>query len=102
MILRGSLESKHQRQRHLRVSVNLSDESTTPTPAIEESQPGSTTTQQKTSSMQEFYQLFQGLLSITLGLTKLFYLCVDILFPQHCPELFARSSHRYGLLKNVG
>jgi ATP synthase protein I len=60
--------------------VNLSDESTTPTPAIEESQPGSTTTQKTNSSMQEFYQLFQGLLSITLGLTGIIFICVWIFY----------------------
>lgn len=60
--------------------MNLSDESTTPTPAIEESQPGSTFTQTKNSSMQEFYQLFQGLLSITLGLTGIIFICVWIFY----------------------
>ncbi|AFY89701.1 MAG: hypothetical protein CLLPBCKN_005219 [Chroococcidiopsis cubana SAG 39.79] len=60
--------------------MNLSDESTTPTPATEESQPGSTTTQDKTSSMQEFYQLFQGLLSITLGLTGFIFISVWIFY----------------------
>ena len=31
-----------------------------------------------------------------------FYLCVDFLFAQHCPELFDRGMHRCGLLENVG
>jgi ATP synthase protein I len=60
--------------------VNLSDESTTPTPATEESQPGSTTTQKTSSSMQEFYQLFQGLFSITLALTGIIFISVWIFY----------------------
>ena len=60
--------------------MNLSDESTEPT--LETggiSQPGSTATE-TTESMQEFYQLSQELLAITLVLTAVTFICVWIFY----------------------
>jgi ATP synthase protein I len=60
--------------------VNLSDESTEHTPQTgENSQPGSATSQ-ATESMQEFYQLSQELLMITLVLTGIVFICVWIFY----------------------
>jgi ATP synthase protein I len=60
--------------------VNLSDESTEHTPQTgENSQPGSATSQ-ATGSMQEFYQLSQELLMITLVLTGIVFICVWIFY----------------------
>ncbi|HLO87061.1 MAG TPA: ATP synthase subunit I [Nostocaceae cyanobacterium] len=50
--------------------MSLSDESTVPTPTTEQNaQPGFDDTEPANSSMQEFYQLYQELLVITLVLT---------------------------------
>ena len=60
--------------------MNLSDESTEHTPQTgENSQPGSATSQ-ATESMQEFYQLSQELLAITLVLTAVTFICVWIFY----------------------
>lgn len=60
--------------------MNLSDESTEPTPETGGiSQPGSTATE-TTESMQEFYQLSQELLAITLVLTAVAFTCVWIFY----------------------
>lgn len=60
--------------------VNLSDESTKPTPETRvNSQPGSTATQ-TTGSMQEFFQLSQELLNITLVLAGIIFICVWIFY----------------------
>lgn len=60
--------------------MNLSDESTEPTPETGGiSQPGSTATE-TTESMQEFYQLSQELLAITLVLTGVVFICVWIFY----------------------
>lgn len=59
--------------------MNLSDESTEHTPPTGDSQPGSATSQ-ATGSMQEFYQLSQELLMITLVLTGIIFICVWIFY----------------------
>ena len=60
--------------------MNLSDESTEPTLETGDiSQPGSTATE-TTESMQEFYQLSQELLAITLVLTAVTFICVWIFY----------------------
>ena len=60
--------------------MNLSDESTEPTLETGDiSQPGSTATE-TTESMQEFYQLSQELLAITLVLTGVVFICVWIFY----------------------
>ena len=59
--------------------MNLSDESTQTTPETGGSQPGSATSQ-ATESMQEFYQLSQELLAITLVLTGIIFICVWIFY----------------------
>jgi ATP synthase protein I len=57
--------------------VSLSDESTVPTPTTEQNaQPGFDDTEPVDSSMQEFYQLYQELLVITLVLTGVTFACV--------------------------
>lgn len=59
--------------------MNLSDESI-PTPETREnSQPGSAASK-ATRSMQEFYQLFQQLLVVTLGLTGIIFISVWIFY----------------------
>lgn len=60
--------------------MNLSDESTETTPeAGENSQPGSVASK-ATGSMQEFYQLFQQLLRVTLALTGMIFISVWIFY----------------------
>ena len=59
--------------------VNLSDESNQTTSETGQSQPGSATSQ-ATESMQEFYQLSQELLAITLVLTGMIFICVWIFY----------------------
>jgi ATP synthase protein I len=57
--------------------VSLSDESTVPTPTTEQdAQPGFDDTEPVNSSMQEFYQLYQELLVITLVLTGVIFASV--------------------------
>jgi ATP synthase protein I len=61
--------------------VSLSDESTVPTPTTEQdAQPGFDDTEPVNSSMQEFYQLYQELLVITLVLTGVAFTCVWIFY----------------------
>lgn len=60
--------------------MNLSDESTQHTPETRgNSQPGSATSQ-TTGSMQEFHQLSGQLLTITLVLTGIIFICVWIFY----------------------
>ena len=84
--------------------VSLSEGSIDPTPTTQqETQSGSEDTEPVNASMQEFYQLYQKLLVITLVLTgDYFYVCVDFLFLKHRPKLFYWGLYRCGLLKNAG
>jgi ATP synthase protein I len=59
--------------------VNLSDESILTPETRENSQPGSAASK-ATRSMQEFYQLFQQLLVVTLGLTGIIFISVWIFY----------------------
>ena len=58
----------------------MSHESTVTTPTEGDSQPGSPTTPQTNSSMQEFYQLAQELLAVTLVLTGIVFICTWIFY----------------------
>jgi ATP synthase protein I len=61
--------------------VSLSDESINPTPTTrQDAQPGFEDTKPATSSMEEFYQLFQKLLKITLVLTGIIFISVWIFY----------------------
>ena len=60
--------------------VNLSDDSLPPTPATEELSPGSSPLSSATSSMQEYYQLKQTLLLVTLAMTGIIFVCVWIFY----------------------
>lgn len=59
--------------------MNLSDESILTPETRENSQPGSAASK-ATRSMQEFYQLFQQLLVVTLGLTGIIFISVWIFY----------------------
>jgi ATP synthase protein I len=54
----------------------VSDDSPQPNPALEELPPGSSPSRETNSSMQEFYQLKQMLLLVTLALTGIIFICV--------------------------
>lgn len=61
--------------------MSLSDESINPTPTTrQDAQPGFEDTEPATSSMEEFYQLFQKLLRITLVLTGIIFISVWIFY----------------------
>ncbi|MBW4572381.1 MAG: ATP synthase subunit I [Tolypothrix carrinoi HA7290-LM1] len=61
--------------------MSLSDESINPTPTTrQDAQPGFEDTKPATSSMEEFYQLFQKLLKITLVLTGIIFISVWIFY----------------------
>lgn len=62
-------------------AVSLSDESTAPTPTTQQdTQSGFDNTEPDNSSMQEFYQLYQQLLVITLVLTGVIFVSVWIFY----------------------
>nr|WP_201280273.1 ATP synthase subunit I [Hassalia byssoidea] len=59
----------------------MSDESINPTPTTrQDAQPGFEDTEPASSSMEEFYQLFQKLLKITLVLTGIIFISVWIFY----------------------
>ncbi|WP_263748524.1 ATP synthase subunit I [Plectonema radiosum] len=59
----------------------MSDESINPTPTtLQDDQPGFEDTEPATSSMEDFYQLFQKLLRITLLLTGIIFISVWIFY----------------------
>ncbi|HLP92065.1 MAG TPA: ATP synthase subunit I [Nostocaceae cyanobacterium] len=61
--------------------MSLSDESTAPTPTTQQdTQSGFDNTEPDNSSMQEFYQLYQQLLVITLVLTGVIFVSVWIFY----------------------
>ncbi|MGI2902355.1 MULTISPECIES: ATP synthase subunit I [Tolypothrichaceae] len=61
--------------------MSLSDESINPTPTTrQDAQPGFEDTEPASSSMEEFYQLFQKLLKITLVLTGIIFISVWIFY----------------------
>ncbi|MBK1989829.1 ATP synthase subunit I [Sphaerospermopsis aphanizomenoides BCCUSP55] len=61
--------------------VSLSEEPIAPTPTTrQDSQPGFEDTEPVDSSMQEFYQLYQHLLVITLVLTGIIFISVWIVY----------------------
>jgi ATP synthase protein I len=61
--------------------VSLSDESTQPTPTTgQDSSPGFADSEPVNSSMQEFYQLYQELVIITLVLTGIVFISVWIFY----------------------
>lgn len=60
--------------------VNLSDNSVQPKPTPEESPPGSSQTSPESASMQEYYQLKQALLSVTLAMTGVVFVSVWIFY----------------------
>ncbi len=61
--------------------MSLSNESINPTPTTrQDAQPGFEDTKPATSSMEEFYQLFQKLLKITLVLTGIIFISVWIFY----------------------
>ncbi|GAX41303.1 putative ATP synthase protein I [Tolypothrix sp. NIES-4075] len=61
--------------------MSLSDESINPTPTTrQDAQPGFEDTEPASSSMEEFYQLFQKLLRITLVLTGIIFISVWIFY----------------------
>ena len=61
--------------------MSLSDESINPTPTTrQDAQPGFEDTEPAISSMEEFYQLFQKLLKITLVLTGIIFISVWIFY----------------------
>jgi len=64
----------------LLLPVNLSDDSVQPKPTPEESPPGSSQTSSENSSMQEYYQLKQTLLSVTLAMTGVVFVSVWIFY----------------------
>jgi ATP synthase protein I len=60
--------------------VNLSDNSIQPTPTTEELSLESSSPPETSSSMQEYYQLKQTLLLVTLALTGIIFVCVWIFY----------------------
>ncbi|MEQ9549985.1 MAG: ATP synthase subunit I [Coleofasciculus sp. G3-WIS-01] len=60
--------------------MNLSDKSVQPKPTPEESPPGSYQTSPESSSMQEYYQLKQTLLAVTLAMTGVIFVSVWIFY----------------------
>ena len=58
----------------------MSDDSPQPNPALEELPPGSSPSPKTNSSMQEFYQLKQRLLLVTLALTGIIFICVWVFY----------------------
>lgn len=56
--------------------VNLSDDSPQPTPVMEELPQGSSPSPENDSSMQEYYQLKQTLVLVTLAITGIVFICV--------------------------
>ena len=60
--------------------VNLSDDSVQPKPIPEESPPRSSQTSPENSSMQEYYQLKQTLLAVTLVMTGVIFVSVWIFY----------------------
>lgn len=59
--------------------MSLSDESITPTPTQQEAQPGFEDPEPD-NSMQEFYQLYQQLLRVTIALTGIAFISVWIFY----------------------
>ncbi|HEY9634688.1 MAG TPA: ATP synthase subunit I [Coleofasciculaceae cyanobacterium] len=60
--------------------MNLSDNSIQPTPTTEELSLESSSPPETSSSMQEYYQLKQTLLLVTLALTGIIFVCVWIFY----------------------
>jgi len=64
----------------LLLPVNLSDDSPQQTPVMEELPQGSPPSPENNSSMQEFYQLKQRLLLVTLAMTGTIFICVWLFY----------------------
>lgn len=60
--------------------MNVSDDSPLPTPATEELPHGSSSSPDSDSSMQEYYQLKQTLLLVTLAMTGFIFICVWVFY----------------------